>query len=73
MKELKFRKDKSGEKKLIGEGSHAKILLADWNGTPCAVKRMSATQAGRVALEVRKKAWYLVWGATPLSAIISSR
>ncbi|GMI37975.1 hypothetical protein TrRE_jg13433 [Triparma retinervis] len=51
MKELKFRKDRRGDKKMIGEGSHAKILLADFHGTPCAVKRMAATQAGRVALE----------------------
>jgi len=51
MRELKFKTNRKGEKRLIGEGAFAKILLAEWNGTPVAVKRMSATQAGKVALE----------------------
>ncbi len=51
IKDLKFSYNKAGEKRLIGEGSSAQIHLARWNGTPCAVKRMSGTQAGRMALE----------------------
>lgn len=49
--ELKFVKDSEGSNRIIGEGNFAKIHLASWNGTPCAVKRMSAKQAGRMALE----------------------
>ncbi|GMH55838.1 hypothetical protein TrST_g2439 [Triparma strigata] len=51
LKELTFVKDSEGENRIIGEGNFAKIHLASWNGTPCAVKRMSAKQAGRMALE----------------------
>ena len=51
LKELTFVKDNEGENRIIGEGNFAKIHLASWNGTPCAVKRMSAKQAGRMALE----------------------
>ena len=51
LREVKFRHDAStNEKIVVGEGSIATVLLAEWNGTPCAVKRMSAMQAGKLAL-----------------------
>jgi serine/threonine protein kinase len=51
LSELKFSRDRQGDKKCIGEGSFAKIFLAHWNGTPCAVKRMTKRQAGITALQ----------------------
>ena len=51
LRELKFARDRTGDKKSIGEGSFSRIFLAEWNGTPCAVKRMTKQQAGQMALE----------------------
>jgi hypothetical protein len=49
--ELSFARDRNGEKREIGAGTFAKIHLAEWNGTACAVKRATKRQAGRMALE----------------------